>query len=109
MDLSPETVKYVSGLGVIGVFVYLLDKVGAFIKMILDWAKEAKVQRAVQESSDGEEGNYASKLFVSRADFRTMVVAIETNTRAIKELLEHEDEEKRILYRVEKQLDKFDN
>ncbi len=91
-------------LGVGGIFVLMvLDKVFSFLKA----KKEEKTVGAVCEHDDGEEGNYASKILISRIDFKRLIESMETNTRAIKELLEHEEDEKRILHRVEKQLDRL--
>jgi hypothetical protein len=44
----------------------------------------------------------------SQADMRNLIESIELHTRAIRSLMEHEDEEKRLLNRIEKQLDRFE-
>ena len=113
MDLSsPEAFKNVVGAGVVLLVIHLLKNIGAFIKMILDWAKDYKVRRD-GGNDDGEDGNYSSKILVNREDFKAVLDGIEAVGLGLKRLLEHSEgtraalqDATRVMHRAEKTIDR---
>lgn len=88
-----------ANIGVGGIFALMI------LKEVFSFLKAKKEKEEASCDHDEEDSNYSSKLLVRGSDFKRLIESIDTNTRAIRDLLDHEQDERRILYRVEKQLD----
>lgn len=92
-----ESSELVLQVGVGGLFALKV------LQMVFDFLKNQRARQA----ANGEDQSSAGQCMLNGAYFKELIRAIDDNTRGMRDLLEHEEEEKRILNRVEKQLDQI--
>lgn len=104
MDAAASSNALQVGVGGI-LALMLLDKVFTFLKGWREKEDNAN-DKALLKCEHGEIADGGT--LIALPYMRRFVESLDQNTKAIRELLEHEQEEMRILNRVEKQLDRFD-